>query len=346
MRNGEVKIDFVIPWVDGSDPAWRAEFLEYRSRIAANPSDDGGGEVRGATDASEERYRDWDTLRYWFRGVERFAPWVNRIHFITWGHLPAWLDTDHPKLHVVRHADYIPSPYLPTFSSCPIELNMHRIEGLEEHFVYFNDDTFLCGPVGPERFFRDGLPRDAARLAVIPAERVGHNILECLAVINRRYDKREVLRRHAGKWFDCRYRLSDMLKTLTLLPWRFFPGFRDFHMPQPFLRRTFERLWCEEAGVLDATCRSRFRSATDLSQWVMRYEQLAAGEFVPVGMGDTGLATLSEAGMPALGRDIRSGKYAMVCINDSNAICDTEFVRRALVDIFDNLLPEKSAYER
>ncbi len=78
----------------------------------------------------------------------------------------------------------------------------------------------------------------------------------------------------------------------------------------------------------------------------MRYEQLAAGEFVPVGMGDTGLATLSEAGMPALGRDIRSGKYAMVCINDSNAICDTEFVRRALVDIFDNLLPEKSAYER
>ncbi len=47
MRNGEVKIDFVIPWVDGSDPAWRAEFLEYRSRIAANPSDDGGGEVRG-----------------------------------------------------------------------------------------------------------------------------------------------------------------------------------------------------------------------------------------------------------------------------------------------------------
>ena len=144
MGHDAVEIDFVMPWVDGSDPAWREEFLKYRALQApqGEPACD-TGTAAGAVDASEERYRDWDTLRYWFRGVERFAPWVNRIHFITWGHLPAWLDTAHPKLHVVRHADYIPSPYLPTFNSCPIELNMHRIEGLAEHFVYFNDDTFL-----------------------------------------------------------------------------------------------------------------------------------------------------------------------------------------------------------
>ena len=36
-------------------------------------------------DDRKERYRDWDLLRYWFRGVERFAPWVRRIHFVTWG---------------------------------------------------------------------------------------------------------------------------------------------------------------------------------------------------------------------------------------------------------------------
>ena len=224
MGHDAVEIDFVMPWVDGSDPAWREEFLKYRALQApqGEPACD-TGTAAGAVDASEERYRDWDTLRYWFRGVERFAPWVNRIHFITWGHLPAWLDTAHPKLHVVRHADYIPSPYLPTFNSCPIELNMHRIEGLAEHFVYFNDDTFLCRPVGPERFFLNGLPRDAARLAVIPAERAGHNVLECVAVINRRYDKREAVRRNAGRWFNRCYSVTDMLKTLTLMPWSFFP---------------------------------------------------------------------------------------------------------------------------
>ena len=117
------KIDFVIPWVDGNDPQWRAEKAKYDP--SGMPQSD-----------APERYRDWDNLQYWFRGVEKFAPWVNRIHFITWGHLPPWLDTSNPKLNIVKHTDYIPEKYLPTFSSHAIELNMHRIEGLAEHFVF------------------------------------------------------------------------------------------------------------------------------------------------------------------------------------------------------------------
>ena len=35
------------------------------------------------------------------------------------------------------------SPFLPTFSSPAIEANLHRIPGLSEHFLYFNDDVFL-----------------------------------------------------------------------------------------------------------------------------------------------------------------------------------------------------------
>jgi hypothetical protein len=35
------------------------------------------------------------------------------------------------------------SPFLPTFSSPAIEANLHRIAGLSEHFLYFNDDVFL-----------------------------------------------------------------------------------------------------------------------------------------------------------------------------------------------------------
>ena len=96
-------IDFVILWVDGNDPDWQRDFRQ--ARRTENE------------DASEIRYRDWRNLHYWFRGVERFAPWVRKIHFITWGHLPAWLRVLHPKLHIVNHADFIPSEYLPTFNS-------------------------------------------------------------------------------------------------------------------------------------------------------------------------------------------------------------------------------------
>ena len=137
------KIDFVMIWVDGADPAWRAEKNKYDS------SDERG-------DNTEIRYRSWDNLQYWFRGIEKFAPWVNRIHFVTWGHLPAWINKNNPKLNIVNHKDYIPEKYLPTFNANTIELNLHRIKGLSEQFVYFNDDMFVTAPVKPEDFFRNG----------------------------------------------------------------------------------------------------------------------------------------------------------------------------------------------
>ena len=100
-------IDFVIPWVDGSDPAWQKERDAKAAQLGSMER----------CDNRSERYRDWDNLRYWFRGVEKFAPWVHKIYFVTWGHLPEWLDVQHPKLVIVRHEDYIPKEYLPTFNS-------------------------------------------------------------------------------------------------------------------------------------------------------------------------------------------------------------------------------------
>ena len=95
------KIDFVLPWVDGSDSAW----IKQRNEYLGIKNDQ----------TQDSRFRDWENLQYWFRGVEKFAPWVNHIYFVTWGHIPSWLNTDHPKLTVVKHEDYIPKQYLHTF---------------------------------------------------------------------------------------------------------------------------------------------------------------------------------------------------------------------------------------
>ena len=112
-------IDFVIPWVDGTDSQWSQKCSRFLPENSA---------------LEECRYRDWGLLKYWFRAVECYAPWVRKIHFVTDGQIPDWLNTEHPKLHVVNHGDYIPKEYLPTFSSHTIELNLHRIAGLSEHF--------------------------------------------------------------------------------------------------------------------------------------------------------------------------------------------------------------------
>ena len=124
------KIDFVVTWVDGNDVAWQAEKIRYSPKKT-----DSGNE--------ENRFRDWGLMKYWFRGIEKFAPWVNHVYFITWGHVPEWLNLEHEKLSIIKHSDYIPDEYLPTFNSNVIELNLHRIPQLSEHFVLFNDDMIF-----------------------------------------------------------------------------------------------------------------------------------------------------------------------------------------------------------
>ena len=147
-------IDFVITWVDGSDPIWFQEKQKiFKKAVGAVDTDD-----------RSERYRDWGILKYLFRSIEKFAPWVNNVYFVTCGHLPEWLNTECSKLQIVSHKDFIPQKYLPTFNSHPIEWNFHRIKNLSEHFVYFNDDIFLLQPIEPTDFFRDGKPVDMLAL--------------------------------------------------------------------------------------------------------------------------------------------------------------------------------------
>lgn len=338
MKN---KVDIVIPWVDGSDPEWRDAFAKARKVL----SGEAVVAIGGGENTSEIRYRDWDTMRWFFRGVERFAPWVRKIHFVTWGHLPEWLDVSSPKLHIVRHGDYIPQEYLPTFASRPIELNAHRIEGLSEKFILWNDDMFLCRPVPEERFFRGGLPRDMARLSLVTGSSISHTVLNMTEIINRRYNRREVMRHHFCKWYSPRYGADNILKTLELSVWRRFAGLADTHMPQPYLKTTFEKLWKEEFEVLDATCRSRFRSPFGVNHWLMRYEQLVCGQFSPVSFSDSRLDSLDETRIGDIEEYIRGRRYAMICLNDSPSLKDFEGVRDRLAAALESILPEKSSYE-
>ena len=173
-------IDFVITWVDDTDPVW----LSDRGRYCGIPAVSG-----------DCRFRDWGLLQYWFRGVEKFAPWVNKVHFVTYGHLPEWLNTAHPKISIVKHTDYIPEEYLPTFNSHTIELNLHRISGLAEQFVYFNDDTFLLNAVTPEDFFENGLPKETCGLDVprFDSRSIAFIDSNNIALINDRFDKKQFI---------------------------------------------------------------------------------------------------------------------------------------------------------
>ena len=330
------EIDFVIAWVDGTDENWIREKDAYKPNVLTE-------------DDSAVRYRDWKNLKYWFRSVEKYTPWVRKIHFVTWGHIPAWLDTTNPKLHVVKHTDYIPKEYLPTFNSHTIELNLHRIHGLSEQFVYFNDDMFVNRPMQPQQFFQKGLPCDVFGLDCVyfGIDSAGPYIGNDLTVINKHFRKSVSLKKNFGKYFRLRYGARRLYNTFFLTPWRWFPGFVYQHVANGYLKSTFEKVWEAEPEMLDETCKSRFRSQTNVNQWVFKFWQLAEGNFYPRAYKLSRCYHLSADRYCAeLIDDIRHHTHGLICINDVQRTTDFEGKRDAINAVFEEVFPTPSSYEK
>lgn len=323
-------IDFVITWLDNSDPSWKADYLKYS----------------GKTDGDSIRYRDWDNLRFWFRGVEKFAPWVNNVYFITCGHIPNWLNVNAPKLRVVRHSDYMDRQYLPTFSSHPIEFCLHRIEGLSEHFVYFNDDTFLINDVKPTRFFVDGLPCDMGILSpMFIGGMHGHTVYNALDVINANFKKKIVIKENPLKWFHPKYR-SFLIRNLFDVGYSYFTGFYDHHLPQGYLKETFEDAWKNNKTAFEDTCYHKFRCQDDVCIWVMRYWQLVKGKFHPLNVKRDSMYYLTnDDNVDEISHIISSQKKNVIVINDSLELNDFKRAKEIINQAFMKILPDKSSYE-
>lgn len=334
MENKNQDIDFVIIWVDGNDPEWQKERQLYK----------GGNTVDNRT----IRYRDWDNLQYWFRGVEKFCPWVRKIHFVTNGQVPDWLNTKHPKLHMVKHSDYIDEKYLPTFSSHVIELQLHKIEGLSEQFVYFNDDMFLISAAQPEDFFKDGLPCDSAILNPIISFRMdgfASILVNNVSAINTYFEKNKCIKENLGKWFNIKYG-TELIRTICLMPWNHFPGFYQSHLPSSFLKSTFETVWEKLEEPLEKTMQHRFRDVRqDHNQWIFKDWQLASGNFVPRSpkIGKTFMIGTED---DAIEEAFAKRNYKLLCLNDDEDITDFEKEKEKIIQLFEQILPDKSEFEK
>lgn len=136
---GELEMDIVITYVNGLDPEWQ---MDYANRVGAK--------------TLNKRYRDWGTLPYLLRGIEECMSFIGKVFLVVAreSQVPSWINRE--TICVVLHKDIIPAQYLPTFNSTAIEMFLHKIEGLSEEFIYFNDDFFPLMPCQPTDFFRDG----------------------------------------------------------------------------------------------------------------------------------------------------------------------------------------------
>ena len=336
-------IDIVVTWVDGNDEEWKESCYYWQSKDSK--------ELEHLEDVRDERYRDWDTLRYFFRSIEMYAPWINKVHLVTCGHLPKWINVKAPKLNIVTHSDFMDERYLPTFSSHAIEFNIHRIHNLSDQFIYFNDDTLLVRQANKDDFFKNGLPVDYAALNVLVSTHrfsMMDTALTNIEIINDYFDKNEIIRKNLYKWFNPLYG-KEVVRTALLLPFKNISNFSGNHFPHAYLKQTFEEVWDKEGKLLDEVSCRKFRTRRDPNHWLMREWQLASGRFVP-GDSNRGIYIVisdNEEELDKAFKRIEKKKPLMVCINDSGKGRVEEFDKTKLYlnNILDRLYPNKSAFE-
>ena len=325
-------IDFVVPWVDNSDPMWAAKKAKYTG-------------VEEKEGNSEVRYRDWDTLKYWFRGVEKFAPWVHNVFFITDDQMPDWLNTNHPKLKWVKHTDYIPAEYLPTFSAQAIEWNLHRIRELSEQFVYFNDDVFLIDETKPEDFFVNGEPCDLPNIGPLYAcGFFSHLLFNNIELINRHFFAKDAIRKNRKKWI-AKQSPVGLLKVFLYGRKQILPGCDSWHIHTNFRKSTFQKLWDAEHDVIHNTCCNKLRTREDVTSYCVRNWQLMSGDFHPQKPIGKTFQTASLSHNNEAIDYLKNQKGKVICLNDTEDETDFSAHKQSILDAFEKLLPEKSAFE-
>ena len=305
-------VDFVYTCVGGSEPRFKS-LLD--GHVASWPEGLGDGQAAG-----EERFRDNDELRFSLRSVERFAPWARRIFIVTNGQKPDWLNLNHPGITLVTHESIFPDQaHLPTFNSCAIECNLHRIPGLAERFVYINDDCFLGRAVTKEDFFD-------------PA--VGHRF---------RFDRWGISPRAGERTAnDCAIaRVQEMLyeKFRLRRHWN-----NPAHVPHFIVKSLFREVVLTWPEAFEHTSSQRFRSRHGI-QPVYLYINYVIDKGLPHSAAVMGAGHKAEYAFAHLTRahllEIMASRPKFFAIND----CDRDPGFR-LADYLAHYFPEPSSFER
>lgn len=335
-----IQIDFVVTWLDSADPVWQKEYDFYKKNAKG--------------DKSKARFRDMHLFQYWFRAVEKYAPWVHKVYLITNGKFPDWINENNPKLVLVKHEDYIPKECLPTFNSCTIELFLHRIKGLSEHFVYFNDDVFINGPVTPDYYFKDGLPCDHNKETCfnVPIysqkERfsIYMSMLADIGIINAHFNRWKTVSQSPWRWFGLHLGIKGLAMSTFLMKQNLFVGFSNYHIEQAFLKSTFDEVWEKEPDFLNASC-TRFREEVIANPYLFRYWQFAKNQFYPQKRRFATIPLFEKNDISIIEKALSNKKISSICLNDTS-FCkeeDFELIDTHLIGLFNQKFPEKSSFE-
>ncbi|WP_159996834.1 stealth family protein [Roseomonas sp. 18066] len=309
-------IDVVYTWVDDQDDEWRNQ--KQRHEAVA-------GMVTAGVADTQGRFRNRDELRFSLRSIEMYAPFVRNIYIVTSGQTPSWINRNNPRIRIVDHAEiFRDQGALPTFNSHAIEAQLHRIEGLAEHFLYFNDDMMLGNLCTPADFFE---ANGIARIRPEPLYVVPEFIQE---------DDAEYL--HAGKNVVALFRRDFGVSPTNTMR----------HIPYAVRRSLMEEMEARYPTEFQRTSSNRFRSKNEISPISFFYCHYAyfKGMAIDGGGSHRYIPLWSRSLEKTLKEVLASRKYRFICLNDSGVLPENQSSADALVDSFLNkYFPIKSSFE-
>ena len=292
-------MDIVITYVNGLDPVWQQDYEKYTSQPVL-----------------EKRFRDWGTLRYLFRGIAENMPFIRKVHLVVSheSQVPEWIDRN--EVHIVLHKDIIPAEYLPTFNCNPIEMHLHRIEGLDEEYLYFNDDVFPMKPCSATDFF-DG----------------GH----CYLGMSRHLFVFDMFKR------ICRNSDTLARKALGLRSSLLF--LRPQHVCTPMFKSECEELYDKVKEEIAKTSSARTRNGENLNQYLFLDYMFLKGRLVRHRLSKKHFSVGIVSG-EKLRKFITQPSHKLVCVNDVQ-LSEERYaeLRTALLEAFEERFPQKSKYE-
>lgn len=292
-------MDAVITYVNGMDPYWQEDYRQFVDETV-----------------NAKRFRDWGTLKYLLRGICTYMPFIENVFLVVAreSQIPDWADTS--ALKIALHKDFIPERYLPVFNSNPIELFMHRIPGLDERFIYFNDDFFPLNICKEEDFFKDG---------------------KAVMSLSRQLLTFGMYRKICANSYRVARKAAGLSPTMSYE--------RPQHTCAPMFKSLSEFVFSKVQDDLEPTAESRVRNSDNVCQYVYTDYQKIAGQTIDIRFSNRHFS-LAASSISEICRFIENPDRKMACINDVN-FPDSQFLemKSRLLRSFEKRLPDKSRFE-
>ena len=311
-------IDIIVPWVDENDSEWRKLYNKWKDiEIAQGIQKSDNLQAFG-----KERIRDWNVFQYWFRGVEKNCPWVNKVFLViqSESQIPTWLNRDNPKLRIVYHDEFIPKELLPTFSTLVIETFYYRIPDLSNHFIVCNDDFYFLNPIPKDLFFKDGKCHYGCTGTRSSSWSNGNKVWSAIVNNNSRF---------LGK---------NIVKTNNFIHYSHLPDGRVKEFEANFMAKYFGEIY-------SAMNVSKFRHPKNLIPSLLFIDSMKYKKYSVKDDRVYKNSCYKTLGSYMDWNTIK--KKQMVCLNDTvTANSNFEKIKASLINFFEGLFPEKSSFEK